>query len=212
MNSAGFFRIIREISLLVRNVRKLSLAEKTLHTLRKSEQVVFGTGTYGVPMIYAWDNKTKLVIGNYCSIAADVRIILGGEHRLDWISTFPFSEFPGEYPNSTEIAGHPSSKGPIEIGNDVWIGNGVTILSGLKIGDGAVIAAGSVVVGDIPPYAIAAGVPAKVVKFRFEPEVIARLLQVKWWNWPQTKINRQVKMLMQQPDLETLSTSQEDEQ
>ena len=84
--------------------------------------------------------------------------------------------------------GHPTSKGNINIENDVWIGAYSTIMSGVKIGNGAVIGASSVVTKDIPPYAIVAGNPAKIIKYRFTEEQIVSLLKIEWWNWDEYKI------------------------
>ena len=86
----------------------------------------------------------------------------------------------------------PRYKGDIIIGNDVWVAFGATILSGVKIGDGAVVAAGSVVTKDIPPYAIVGGVPAKVIKYRFDDEIIKSLQDIKWWDWDQETIKKRV--------------------
>jgi len=84
--------------------------------------------------------------------------------------------------------GHPSCKGDIIIENDVWIGATATIMSGVKISNGAVVGAGSVVTKDVPPYAIVAGNPAKVVKYRFTEEQIEKLLSIAWWDWEEQKI------------------------
>ncbi len=84
--------------------------------------------------------------------------------------------------------GHPSCKGDIIIENDVWIGAKATVMSGVTIHNGAVVAAGSVVTKDVPPYAIVAGNPAKVVKYRFTEEQIKKLLQISWWNWGEARI------------------------
>jgi len=87
----------------------------------------------------------------------------------------------------------PRYKGDIVIGNDVWIGYGVTILSGVTIGDGAIVAANSCVVKDVPPYSIVGGVPAKVIKYRFDDETIGKLLKIRWWDWDEQKIRDSVK-------------------
>src|SRR5450759_4460972 len=110
-----------------------------------------GIWTYGSPKVLAWDANTQLTIGKYCSIAAGVTLILGGEHRSDWISTYPFSGF---FEEGKAIKGHPASKGNIVIGNDVWIGENATILSGVNIGSGAIIGACAVVTQDVAAYTI----------------------------------------------------------
>ncbi|XZG71928.1 rhamnan synthesis F family protein [Chitinibacteraceae bacterium HSL-7] len=112
----------------------------------------------------------QLSIGHFVSIAEDVRFVLGGEHDYDVLSTFPFR---AKYLGIEEA----KTKGPIIVEDDVWIGYGSTILSGVTIGQGAVVAAGSVVTKNVPPYSVVGGNPAKVIKYRFEPEVIAKLLK-----------------------------------
>ena len=135
--------------------------------------VVIGRGTYGGLRIYTDVKGKKLKIGNYCSIAANVVFMLGLEHRMDKLSTYPFMVKLLKIYRTEAV-----SKGDIIVDDDVWIGYGATILSGVHIGQGAVIAAGAVVTKDIPPYAIAAGVPAKVMKYRFNEKLIEELLKV----------------------------------
>lgn len=155
-----------------------------------------GDFTYGRPTVYDWNDGTTLKIGRYCSIADEVRILLGGNHRMDRVSTYPFSEFRTEFPEAHEITGHPASKGAINIGNDVWIGNGVTILSGVTIGDGACIAAGTVVSKDVGPYEVVGGNPQKRLKLRFDEKLIEALLRIRWWEWEQSKIRKYVHLIL----------------
>lgn len=157
------------------------------------EKYVVGDYTYGVPQVFDWKCGAQLFIGKYCSISTEVKIFLGGEHRMDWISTYPFSEF---FEEAAQITGHPHSKGDVRVGNDVWVAHGATILSGVTVGDGAVIGAHSVVTKDVPPYAVVAGNPAKVVKYRFEPQVVERLLLIRWWDWRHDKVMENVELLM----------------
>jgi acetyltransferase-like isoleucine patch superfamily enzyme len=155
-------------------------------------QYEFGEGTYGNPEIQSWGEGATLRIGAYCSIAPGVKILLGGEHRTDWITTYPFSFL---WPEGQGISGHPRTRGDVVIGNDVWLASDSLILSGVTIGDGAVIGARAVVTRNVPPYAFAAGVPAKVVGYRFDPETIEQLLQIRWWAWPRTKIAAELPLL-----------------
>ena len=111
----------------------------------------------------------SLEIGEFVSIASDVVFHLGGEHSLDKLSTFPFDIFALGMPYDKRKN---VTKGPIIVRDDVWIGSHVLILSGVEIGQGAVIGAGSVVAKSIPPYAVAVGNPARVIKYRFSPEII----------------------------------------
>lgn len=159
------------------------------------ELVIVGDFTYGKPKVMHWGENAKLKIGNFCSIADDVTIFLGGNHRIDWITTYPFSSLPAEWSEAIDIKGHPATKGNVEIGNDVWIGYGATIMSGVKIGDGAVVGAKAVVVKDVQPYSIVAGNPAKEIKKRFDDKLIKKLIELKWWNWPIEKIKLKINIL-----------------
>jgi virginiamycin A acetyltransferase len=141
-----------------------------------------GAHTYGSPKILTFGWSEKVSVGKFCSIAEDVKIIAGGEHDYRNISTFPLKD-------RLQGAKLPiRHKGAIIIGNDVWIGTGAIILAGVKIGDGAVLGAGSVVTHDVPAYAIVAGVPARVIKFRFTPSQIEKMVKIAWWNWTDEKI------------------------
>lgn len=154
-----------------------------------------GDYTYGTPTVLMPSDGAVLEIGKFCSIANGVIIFLGGNHRTDWISTYPFNSFPREFPEAVGIKGHPSSKGSVIIGNDVWIGTNVMILSGVTISDGAVIAAGAVITKNIGPYEIWAGNPAKCIRKRFSDEEIAGLLKIKWWDWPIEKVRNHTDLL-----------------
>ena len=150
----------------------------------------FGRYTYGTPNIHYMSNDAKLVIGNFCSIAGNVNIYLGGNHRVDWVTTYPFGHIYQHIFNNFNGVGHPSTKGDVVIGNDVWIGDNVTIMSGVTIGDGVVIANNSHVVKNVEPYSLVGGNPAKLIKYRFSQEQIQELLQIKWWYWDDNKINK----------------------
>jgi virginiamycin A acetyltransferase len=152
-----------------------------------------GEWTYGKPRIISAETKTKLTIGKFCSIAEGVTILLGAEHRTDWITTYPFNVL---FEGARHFEGHPHSKGDIVIGNDVWIGTEAFILSGVTIGDGAVIAARSVVTKDVLPYSIVGGNPARHIRFRFPDEVIKSLERIRWWDWPISRIQEAWSLLL----------------
>ena len=154
-----------------------------------------GKYTYGKPNVYSWGEGAKLIIGNFCSIASNVNIYLGGNHRTDWVTTYPFGHINKQVFNNFNGVGNPSTKGNVIIGNDVWIGGNVTIMSGVTIGDGAVIANNSHVVKNIEPYSLIGGNPAKFIKYRFTQEQIKKLLEIKWWYWDDNKINKYTPLL-----------------
>lgn len=162
-----------------------SLGERTVvYGSMLSGQVTIGNNsTLWGSDIQVLSIKHPVKIGNFCSIARGVTI-QEYFHDSGRITTY----FIGRNVFGTKIEDEVLSKGPVVIGNDVWIGTGVQIMSGVAIGDGAVIAANSTVTKDIPPYAIAGGVPARVIRFRFEPEMINELLEMQWWNWDIKKI------------------------
>ncbi len=152
-----------------------------------------GEGTYGAPRVLSWDEGTSLFIGKYCSIAGGVTILIGGEHRVDWVTTYPFNVL---FPEARSFTGHPATKGNVVIGNDVWIGTDALILSGVHVGDGAVIAARSVVTRDVAPFSIVGGNPARHLKFRFPEETINHLLAIAWWKWPRETIVEAMTLLL----------------
>ena len=142
-------------------------------------------------------------IGKYCSIGFGVSIG-PGEHHVHRITTFPISSRTFYRYDAGEFV----DKGLTVVGNDVWIGNHATILQGIKIGDGAVIAAGAVVTKDVPPYAIMAGVPAKIIRYRFDEKIIEKLLKLEWWNksvkWCENRLDAFHKDEFTVEDAETL--------
>lgn len=135
--------------------------------------VTVGKKTYGTINVLLHNPNYYLKIGSYCSIAPDVMFILASDHRMDCVSTYPFKFHCVKCASFEAI-----SKGDIIIDDDVWIGYGATIMSGVHIHQGAVIAAGALVSSDVEPYAVVGGVPAKVIKFRFSKEIIAKLLKI----------------------------------
>ncbi|MDK9781860.1 CatB-related O-acetyltransferase [Vibrio sp. B172a] len=140
----------------------------------------------------AYGEVDKLIIGKFCSIASGATFMMAGNqgHRVDWISTFPFSpeEFGEDVQSGFERAGD------TVVGNDVWIGSEAMIMPGVKIGDGAVIGARSVITKDVPPYSIVVG-HNQIVRQRFDDECVAMLLEIKWWDWPINHIKQAMKIM-----------------
>jgi acetyltransferase-like isoleucine patch superfamily enzyme len=118
--------------------------------------------------------------------AHGVIILSGGEHDMSRVTCYPLRNNLAFEKSVGDIDS--ASKGPVVIGNDVWVGAGAIILSGVSIGDGAIVAAGAVVTKDVPPYAIVGGNPAKLIRYRFSEDQIAKLLSISWWNWSEDKI------------------------
>lgn len=162
--------------------------------LQSQGRVAIGRHSYAIPVLKTFANdSTRLVVGNFTSLGPSVTILLGGNHPIDRMTTFPLREklgLPG-----AGADGFPSSKGDVRIGNDVWIGFGVTVVSGVTIGDGAIVLAGSVVTGDIAPFTIAGGVPARNIRPRFDADVARALQDMQWWNWDDEKIKANVEIL-----------------
>ena len=154
-----------------------------------------GKYTYGTPIIHWEGFGAKVTAGNYCSVADNVHIWLGGNHNTSWVTTYPFGHVHKEVFNNFNGAGHPKTNGDVVIGNDVWIGSNSTIMSGVTIGDGSVIANNSHVVKNVEPYSIVGGNPARFIKYRFTKEQIEKLLEIKWWNWEESKINEFTPLL-----------------
>lgn len=176
------------------DIAQLMALKKRLHEKFENynENASIGDYTYGNFKVISWDDKTKLKIGKFCSIAEGVKFLLGGEHRSDFVTTYPFNAL---LENFKYIEGHPHTKGDIIIGNDVWIGSDAKILSGVKIGDGAIIGANSLVTKDVPPYSIVGGTPAKFIKYRFSDEIIEKMLNVKWWDFKEEELVKVIPLL-----------------
>ena len=168
--------------------------------LWKNINIKIGNFTYGIPnVLFGKQEKTYLSIGKYCSIPHKrMTFILGGEHPSQWVSTFPFNM---EFKEAIHVTGLPTSKGSIIVGNDVWFGINSVVLSGVTIGDGAIIGYGALVTKNVPPYAIVVGIPAKVIRYRFNEAQIKALLNIKWWNWPEDKV-RKISPNLMSPDID----------
>jgi acetyltransferase-like isoleucine patch superfamily enzyme len=159
-------------------------------------QIAVGAYTYGRPKVRFPESGSRLVIGRYGSIADGVEILLGGNHRTDWATTYPFPAMTGLWPEAAAIPGSDVSRGDVRIGHDVWLGSQAMILSGVAIGHGAVVAARAVVTRDVPPYAVVAGNPARLVRMRFAPEQIAALVASRWWRLPRERLVSLLPLLM----------------
>ena len=139
------------------------IQKKNPSTVKKymvgSSSIEVGRYTYGYQgiSVFQWDEGAALKIGSFCSIAGDLVVMLGGNHRTDWMTTFPFGHVFKNELECEDIVGHPKTNGDVIIGNDVWIGRNSTLMSGIKISDGAVIAANSTVVKDIGAYEVWGG-------------------------------------------------------
>lgn len=172
----------------------VDLVARTVHRLWRraranvplpAGQVAVGRHTYGLDpaTLLFHTGRERLNIGNYCSIARDVLFVFG-EHRTDLVSTYPLRTLLGE----DGINRDATEKGEIRIGSDVWIGARATIMSGVTIGHGAVVGAGAVVTRDVPAFAIVGGVPARLIRQRFDDETIAALMQIAWWDWSDERV------------------------
>jgi len=162
----------------------------------------FTVGKYTTGFEQFWHQPQLLgSIGSFCNISALNVIIAGGNHPLSTVSTHAFF-FHDKYgfAKNTSIDEYAKNE-KIHIGNDVWIGSNVSILPGVQIGDGAVIAAGAVVTKNVAPYAIVGGVPAKLIRYRFNLEIRHSLLEIKWWNWTDAKIQKHVPLMWSPTDL-----------
>jgi acetyltransferase-like isoleucine patch superfamily enzyme len=164
-----------------------------------------GKHTYGHENIrvYDWGEGKSISIGAFCSLATNIQIFIGGNHRSDWISTYPFGHIHKNTFNEFNGIGHPSSNGDVIIGNDVWIGANSTIMSGITIGDGAIIANNSHVVKNVEAYEIVGGNPARSIRKRFDEPTIEKLLKIKWWNLEDSEINK-ISPILCSNNMETL--------
>lgn len=158
--------------------------------------MIVGKHTYGHDRIHInWKHESaNLIIGSFCSIGANCKVYLGGNHRHDYFTTFPFGFTSNEFFKYSEL-NHPTTNGDIIIENDVWIGENVTIMSGVKIRNGAVIAANSHVTSNVSAYSVYGGNPAKFIKARFNPNTIDVLLKLKWWDKSDEEIQKIIPII-----------------
>jgi acetyltransferase-like isoleucine patch superfamily enzyme len=166
---------------------------RSVRGLLRQGRASVGRHSYVFAEVHTFDDSTQLEIGNFCSIALGVTFLLGGEHRTKWITTSPIRiqlQLPGAGSDGT-----PFSRGDIKIGNDVWIGHGAILTSGVTVGDGAVIGAGAVVLRDVADYAVVAGNPAKILRYRFDEDRRKQLQNLRWWDWPDAIISQHVDTL-----------------
>src|SRR5574343_433703 len=151
-----------------------------------------GEYTYGqAPVVFDWNEGSKLKIGKFCSIGSACMFFLGGNHYSDRISTYPFYNLFAKLNNKDNY-----SRGDIVVGHDIWIGSYSTIMSGVTIGHGSIIGAMSVIRRDIDPYSIVIGNPEIVIKKRFSDSDIEKLLHIQWWNWDIKKIQKYWKLII----------------
>lgn len=173
-------------------------------TLINLNKVSIGKGTYGPLHIVDYSPKTgksKVKIGAYCSIAMDNLFLLGGGHPLHYVTTYPFKNMLFDQEESLD-------DGDIIIKDDVWIGAQATIMSGVTIGQGAVIGAKALVTHDIPPYSIAVGIPAKVIKYRFDKKTIDELLKVDFSKFSYEVIKEHITLFEKTADINVIKQIQ----
>lgn len=168
----------------------MSIDEKFLYKDRCS----LGKYCYGDPVLHFYNGPIcRLDIGSFVAFAPDVHIHVGGEHFTEYVSTYPFSDVFGDGGEIECV----KTKGDVKIGSDVWIGTGATILSGVTIGHGAVIGAKTVVSKDVEPYTVVVGSPMRRIRRRFPYySQINKLLEIKWWEWPDEEIQKVIPLLM----------------
>jgi virginiamycin A acetyltransferase len=206
-------KLLKNLLRIFKAIAGLGMARYSSHKFRKEWRILnhhnetvainrfnltdvkVGMSTYGDLYVLKHTNSSeKLYIGNFCSIAPNVQFILGSEHQYNCLSTFPFK---------VKIFGQQSeaiSKGDIKVCDDVWIGHGAIILSGITIHQGAIVAAGSVVTKDVPPYAIVGGNPAKIIKYRFDKDIIDNLRKIDFSRFDKEFITANINHLYREID------------
>ncbi|MDG4895551.1 CatB-related O-acetyltransferase [Mesorhizobium sp. WSM4976] len=162
--------------------------------LKLPDFATVGRYTYGVNTESVWmaSQDAPLVVGSYCSIASGVQFYCKSGHVHDCATSFPIHFCVLKQPSPDASLG---KRRGIRVGNDVWIGRNAAILPGVTISDGAVIGAHAVVTKDIPPYAVVAGNPARVVRYRFDEGTISKLMTIRWWDWDVETVKREAETL-----------------
>lgn len=186
--------------------------DKTAYIYRGVKAKLSSIGRYSY--IAANTEIENALIGNFCSIGDHCRIGMSS-HSLNCISTSPiFTQTVNALQNrwiEKDIFTNKTKDETVHIGNDVWIGTHALINGGVKIGNGAVVAAGAIVVKDVPPYAIVGGIPAKIIRYRFPNDVIAKLEEIQWWNMPEEKLKANIllfqKEMLAVSDLDGIANS-----
>jgi acetyltransferase-like isoleucine patch superfamily enzyme len=163
-----------------------------------------GEFSYGRPKVRFPESGASLTIGRYCSIADKVEILLGGNHRTDWVTTYPFSALRPLWPKAPKSRAYHATGGDVTIGSDVWLGSGAIILSGVTIGHGAVVAAHALVAKDVPPYAIVGGNPARLIRHRFDEATVTGLLETAWWELPPEQVATLIPLLQSERTAELI--------
>jgi virginiamycin A acetyltransferase len=152
----------------------------------------------------------RLIIGRFCALARGVRFIMNGaNHRMSGFSTYPFDIFAAGWERVKPTREQLPYRGDTVVGNDVWFGYEAMVMPGVRIGDGAIVGARSVVTADVEPYTIVGGNPARPLRRRFADDVIAGLLEIRWWDWPMERISRHLEAIVG-ADLDALRAARDD--
>ncbi|HEX6587852.1 MAG TPA: Vat family streptogramin A O-acetyltransferase [Longimicrobiales bacterium] len=139
----------------------------------------------------------RLIIGRFCQIARGVRFIMNGaNHRMSGFSTYPFNIFGDGWERVTPTPGQLPFRGDTVVGNDVWLGYEALVMPGVRIGDGAIVASRSVVTSEVEPYTVVGGNPARPLRRRFPDDVVAALLDIRWWDWPIERVTRNLEAIV----------------
>jgi virginiamycin A acetyltransferase len=195
----------------VANLPRVVFLKPLLASITGFDHVEVGDFTYYDDPLHARDffrrnvtynfrgSGARLRIGKFCAIATAAQFMMpDANHAMAGPSTYPFGVFGGAFAHALPLADYPwRSARDTVVGNDVWIGAEALILPGVTIGDGAVIGTRAVVSRNVPPYAVVAGNPARVVRRRFDEETAARLIALAWWDWPAARIAQAVPLLVQ---------------